>query len=24
MCLEENAAEVSDSCKQAVTDTVGE
>lgn len=24
MCLEENAAEVSNSCKQAVTDTVGE
>lgn len=24
MCLEENAAEVSDSCKQAVQDTVGE
>ncbi|RLA34396.1 MAG: hypothetical protein DRR11_02890 [Gammaproteobacteria bacterium] len=24
MCLEENAAEVSGSCKQAITDTVGE
>ena len=24
MCLEENAAEVSDTCKQAVQDTVGE
>ena len=24
MCLEENAAEVSDVCKQAITDTVGE